>query len=199
MPGQSLKESDLCDAFNASRTPVRDAVMRLSESSLVDILPYKDNRVSYINMKNLKQLIYARAAVEERMIRDFASQDNDLLLEDMFHAIRRQEIIVTQKNFEPFEFFDVDREFHRIWYKATNNEAIYDFFHFHPDYTRLRILDMRIGKDYEVLIQEHIEIARMIKKKDYDNIYNHILKHLMGCYNRTLEKEGIQPSGFLHF
>lgn len=199
MPGSTLKESDICKAFNASRTPVREALMRLSEKSLVDILPYKDNRVSLINMKNIKQLLYARAAVEERLIKDFISLNNPLLIEDMDHTLRRQQITISQKNYKLFDFLQMDMDFHHIWYRATDNEAIFEFFSNHEDYMRLRILDMKTGKDCNKIIEEHKKIEEIIINKDLDNLYPAILEHRMGCYNRTLEKERIKPSGYLCF
>ncbi len=40
-PGETLLEANVCERFSASRTPVRTAFQRLSDSGLIQIIPYK--------------------------------------------------------------------------------------------------------------------------------------------------------------
>ena len=50
-PGEELNLQLLSTQLQVSRSPVRDALMRLSGDNLVDIFPQKGTRVSLINLK----------------------------------------------------------------------------------------------------------------------------------------------------
>ena len=73
---------------------------RLADQNLVDIMKYQEIRVSLINLDSVKQFIYARTAIEERVIRDFMAKDEALLIEDVDHLIRKQSIVFEQEKFK---------------------------------------------------------------------------------------------------
>ena len=72
-PGEQLSEHDLCQRFSLSRTPVRSLLQRLQENGLIQIIPRSGSRVTRLNMKVIKQLIYERVAVESMVLRDFVA------------------------------------------------------------------------------------------------------------------------------
>ena len=50
-PGQVLKERELCDILSISRTPIREALLRLQEDGLVEIFPQAGTYVSRISIE----------------------------------------------------------------------------------------------------------------------------------------------------
>jgi len=56
-PGDSLNEKKLAEEFGVSRTPIREALIRLSAENLVTIIPNSGTRVSDINLIDFQQLI----------------------------------------------------------------------------------------------------------------------------------------------
>ena len=98
-PGMPFSENDVCEMYKASRTPVRTALQRLADKGLIDLLPYQKTRVSKIDLEAVKQLIYSRAAIEDRGIRDFMTLDDPLLIEDVEHLIRKQQIVLASEDF----------------------------------------------------------------------------------------------------
>ena len=78
-PGESLREQDLCERFDASRTPVRSALERLSEENLVQFIPYKGAVTTLLHFSDIYQLILMRIVLESKVVVDFARNADPLL------------------------------------------------------------------------------------------------------------------------
>ena len=76
-PGQLIKETEICERFSVSRTPVRDALRLLQEQGFVITVPYRGIYVTLLSLSNIKQMIYMRVAVETMVIRDFRDTVDD--------------------------------------------------------------------------------------------------------------------------
>ncbi len=63
-PGQRLVEKALCDELGVSRTPLREALNRLSHEDLVSFQPHAGYRVAAITLEGFRNLIELRAVVE---------------------------------------------------------------------------------------------------------------------------------------
>lgn len=63
-PGEKLSEEALCQRFEVSRTPVREALLKLSSTGLVEILPRRGARVMQIGLKNLLEMFELMAELE---------------------------------------------------------------------------------------------------------------------------------------
>ncbi len=197
MPGTQIVEADICDEFEASRTPVRTAMQRLSDKGLLEILPYKNSRVSLIDHKLVGQLIYARAAIEERVIRDFIDMDDPLLVEDVGHMIRKQRIVVGQESFGTDEFFKLDSDMHKIWFEATGRGMILDYFYSNNYYSRMRMLDMKELQDYKTIIEDHQALYDMIRTKDVDKIHSLVYNHLNSGYERVIARKDDELASYI--
>ena len=67
-PGQEIGIQSLAEDFGVSRSPVRDALLRLGRDRLVDIFPQKGTRVAYLDRDIIMQERFLRAAVETRVL-----------------------------------------------------------------------------------------------------------------------------------
>ena len=63
-PGQALTEKDLARRYRSSRTPVREAALRLQEERLLRIVPNRGYFVSQITLQELNDVYEYRTAVE---------------------------------------------------------------------------------------------------------------------------------------
>jgi len=197
MPGSQIVEADICDEFEASRTPVRTAMQRLSDKGLLEILPYRNSRVSLIDTEVVGQLIYARAAIEERVIRDFIDMDDPLLVEDVGHMIRKQQIVISQDSFGPEDFYRLDSDMHRIWFSATGRVQILEFFYSNNYYSRMRMLDMKELKDYKTIIEDHQALYDMISNRRVESIHSLVYDHLNSGFARVIARKDTELSGYL--
>lgn len=191
-PGALLSEKDLCDQYSASRTPVKTALNRLSAQGFINMKSYRQTTVRKINADEVLQLMYARVAIESRIIEDFLKKDTPLLFEDVAHVIRRQEIVISQPSVDPLEFHELDLAFHSTWYKAENKTRLLTLFSKNTDYVRLKILDYKRVQEYDVILREHKAIQECISSKDSSQLkkimHLHIYDHIAGLID-SMKKE----------
>ena len=67
-PGQLIGEKDLVDIAGIGRTPVREAIQRLSSEGLLQVLPRKGLMVTPLRRSDLSQIIEARRVLERLMV-----------------------------------------------------------------------------------------------------------------------------------
>ncbi|WP_283134453.1 GntR family transcriptional regulator [Rhizohabitans arisaemae] len=63
LPGHPLDIGELAEEFGTSRTPVRDALHRLSHENLVEISPRSQSRVAAVTLQDLIDLLNLREAI----------------------------------------------------------------------------------------------------------------------------------------
>src|SRR6202008_1076423 len=90
-PGEALSEAEIPPPSGLSRTPVREAILKLSDEGLVDIFPQSGINVSRIPMAALPEAIAVRKALEEtttRITARLATQSQVLALHSMLERQR---------------------------------------------------------------------------------------------------------------
>ncbi len=183
-PGSSISESELCNRFHVSRTPIRSVLQRLQENGLVNITPYKGTTVTLLDFDIINQIIYQRVAVETMVIRDFMSICNPMLLEKIRYAVRRSEILI-EGDFEVSDFYDIDSQMHEIWFHETNKPYLWDLIQkSQSNYSRFRMLDIVEVHNFKEIVSEHRELLDIIKRKDVPAIEPLLSKHLYGGITR---------------
>ena len=124
-PGQILNEDALCNTLNISRTPVREAISRLSQENLIEIIPKKALRVSGIKLSDLNGIYETRLFMEPQLILTYGRfADKDKLLQFM-KSISDVEIKTTS----PVEYTKMDMEFHQFIFmlgQSTYFKKFYD-------------------------------------------------------------------------
>jgi DNA-binding GntR family transcriptional regulator len=85
-PGLEIRENELATRFGVSKSPVRDALMRLEREGLVITLPRQGYRVSPVSLADVQDMFHLRDALEracmERIVR--RASDEQLAQLDQF-------------------------------------------------------------------------------------------------------------------
>src|SRR5205814_5800505 len=68
-PGDAIAEKEIAQARGVSRTPVREALLRLADESLIEIFPQSGTFVARIPVDVLPEAILGRKALEETTAR----------------------------------------------------------------------------------------------------------------------------------
>lgn len=95
-PGTALGEQMLADRYGVSRTPVREAIIRLNEERLVDVFPQQGTFVSRLDITLIPEAVVIRQALEGATVQSAAqiASDadvrllDDILAEQRFHRDR---------------------------------------------------------------------------------------------------------------
>ena len=64
-PGEPISESELARSYGFSRTPVREAVLKLADEGLIEIFPQSGTFTARIPLAALPEAIVIRKALEE--------------------------------------------------------------------------------------------------------------------------------------
>ena len=67
-PGELIAEKDLMDKAGIGRTPVREAIQKLSAEGLLQVLPRKGLMVTPVRRSDLSQIIEARRVLERLLV-----------------------------------------------------------------------------------------------------------------------------------
>lgn len=188
-PSDEISEADLCKRFDASRTPVRTAIQRLSDIDLVEIAPYQYTRVSLIDYSCAKQMIFMRIVMESRILSDFIDKADEFLIEDLDHIIRKQDILL-KGSFVAEDFYKLDTAFHSTFFRVMDALEIWRLMQESVHYTRLRMLDIVEVRDFLTIVEEHKEILNMVREKRKDGISTLLSAHLNGGLIRIKERSG---------
>jgi len=132
--GTFVTEAEVCRAIGTSRTPVREALLRLESDGLLQIVPKKGAYVSPITEAQVEAVMQARALVEDWCARRAASHGT-LLAAELHRLVAQQ----AEAQRDPIAFIELDREFHRTIVRAAGNPVLADF------YESLRDRQLRMG------------------------------------------------------
>ena len=82
-PGEQVSAAKLAERYQVSRTPVREALVKLETEGLVDIFPQSKSVISRINLHRARQEWFIRSTLELGMVDAFfdklTEQDIDLM------------------------------------------------------------------------------------------------------------------------
>ena len=179
-PGQLISENEICERFNVSRTPVRNALRLLEDQNFLIVVPYRGIYVTLLNLTEIKQMIYMRFSVEVMILDDFINlSSNSGLIEDIEYMIRKQENIIKEPDFLPEQFYRLDAKMHEIWFEATKKKKLWEWIQAQKiHYTRFRMLDFVTETDFTRIVKEHKNILTLIKSKDSTGLKNTLKEHL---------------------
>ena len=177
LPGTRLVLTELEEKMGVGRGPIRDALMRLDKSGLVQNIPYKGAVVtlppSFREMEHIYQLrIQVESVLAMEAMR--VASDSDIA--------QLEEIASAMENSSPEEpyFFYKDREFHRTLYaisKMHHLQAIVDHL---LDYVEA-FLNLRhyASADKELFIQQHSVIIQALKDHNKNILVETLKENIM--------------------
>src|SRR6266404_8014560 len=88
-PGTVLRQEQLSEQFNVSRTPIREALRRLAALGLVSFVPNRGVRVRTISREDLHEAFMVRAELESLATEVAATKMTAEDLEDLGECERR--------------------------------------------------------------------------------------------------------------
>ena len=186
-PGAVFNEIEICKELNVSRTPVREAIIRLTEEKLVTIFPQKGLIVSKIDLALVEEAVFMRVLCETEVIKEICQYGLcDDLIKELEKNIKYQEINLKYEN-NYYEFYQLDNEFHKIIFEYAGKPNTWEIINkFSNHFNRLRLIDVFEKKNLRKSLEEHIEIINILKNKKVKKIDNFLLKN-MTKYKKEIE------------
>lgn len=180
-PGTPLSENELAAHFSVSRNPVHEALGRLSQGSLIEIVPQKGTFVTKISVNSLYEICFLRCAIECQAAENLSTMSAALfrkIVKKLETCIRKQEKCCGGKKGMNTKFIELDDDFHKLvcdmsgteiaWIVLQDNKANLD---------RIRYISMDHISSVDHLYEEHSKIFEAIKKRDQALTIELLKKH----------------------
>ena len=174
-PGTWISEIDLTSMLQVSRTPVREAIARLADVGLVQVVPQVGTRVALISLSAVEQARFVREAVELAAFETACS----LPVRDV-HALR--DLLVTQRQAQQDDdidaFFVADEAFHQQIFTLAGYPDVWEGIQqMKIQLDRLRRLSLPDPANLENLIREHQLIVEALEAGDVAEGRNRVSAH----------------------
>lgn len=134
--GELLTEGGLADAVGVSRTPVREALLRLEGAGLVKLYPKRGALVLPVLPQEINDVLEARELVETHAAAKVWPRRKELVadLEPLLQLMRKH-----RRRGDAKSFLEADRAFHEAIVAAAGNEILTNL------YLSLRDRQVRMG------------------------------------------------------
>ena len=178
-PGEPIAEKDISAQFGVSRTPVREAVLRLASERLIEIIPQFGTFVGRIPLDALQEASVIRKALEEVTVRGAAQRATGAQLAKVNANLDLQRDVVAAGNFDAFR--KADDALHALFAEIAGFPGIWTVVQAQKiqvdRYCHLML--PRPGRMAR-LIREHVAICDAIREGDPDRAVKELHDHLDG-------------------
>lgn len=166
-PGTVIRKGAICEQLGVSRSPVAEALAKLSAEGLVDVIPQSATKVSCFSMDEIREASFLRQALEIAAVEKVAQERTAEQLAALTRNIRMQELLVADKDF--VGFYQADEEFHTLLMNFTGFNGVSQVLEsVSLHLTRVRMLALpEEGRPIKTL-KEHNAILAAIKDQDPD-------------------------------
>ena len=196
-PGCIVSEADVGAKFGSSRTPVREAFMRLREAGLVTTLPSRGNFVSHLNRDKILEAQFLREALEMANIKRLV----DIGLPDKSRSAIRHNLelqAAAAESADSLGFARHDDAFHLLLANATGYPRAAEVLEREKmALDRLRVLSLSDVAHLTTLLEEHRALFDAICRQDLETAlkvgeihFRSILKVLSNLVSQQAEYFG---------
>lgn len=185
VPGDRFTENDMCQRLAMSRTPVRQALLRLQQEGLVEVLFRNGWRVLPFDFDRFDQLYDLRVVLETEAVRRLCEgqiRGDESRSEAIVAALSsRWRVPRARRITDPHEVCLMDEQFHLSLMEATGNS---EMLRVHQDITnRIRIirrLDFTQRPRIHATYEEHASIIEAIAASRTDMSVQRLRLHIEG-------------------
>ena len=192
-PGEAINEKVLAKRYHGSRTPVREAVMRLQQENLLRLVPNKGYFVGHITIHELNEMYEYRAELEGFCAELAARRWRDpALMERMTELAGIHYRTDDRTSYE--HFIEADTEFHVGIAQMTRNRLVLRAIReVRCLMERIMFAAIDIGYYGEVPAREHTEIMAAIQNRDAAAARKLMVQHIVGSKDKVLQLAAGRP------
>lgn len=182
-PGTLLRDKELALQLGVSRTPIREALLRLEDEGLVQTKPNRSTHVSTIDFHSAFHL-YSIVWTLERLALNqaFGSITNDHI-QTMAEANER--FLQNMKNRNRLAALDADNDFHSVYVKLSQNKELEKIIsEIKHKLKRLDLYYFEKVKNAVLSYEEHLQIIEALKQKDLALAINAVEHNWKNSFSR---------------
>ena len=194
-PGEALTEKVLAKIYRGSRTPIREAALRLQQERLLRIVPNRGYFISQITLQDLNEIYEYRTAVECTAA-ELAAQKG--VEAETAAELRKQGAIFyrTDDRESYVSFIEADTAFHMGIARLSRNQMLVRAIGDARCYME-RIMYAAIDIHYygEAPQREHLEILKAVQERNPALARQRMYDHVMESKGKVLRLASSNPVG----
>ncbi|MGP9818877.1 GntR family transcriptional regulator [Salinarimonas sp. NSM] len=198
-PGMRLSEVETARALDASRTPVREAFIRLAEAGLIEVRPHRGTFVAKLDRKRILEARFIREALEVAVATRLA--ETGPAPEEEGVTARCRDLIEHMRTLaqarDQLAFNEADDRFHQILAAATGYGRIATLVRAEEAHgVRIRVLSLAKDETYARIVREHTAILDAIEAHDPAGAAAAVRAHLNNIHGFIAEAAAAHPDYF---
>ncbi|MCK0473138.1 GntR family transcriptional regulator [Halalkalibacter sp. APA_J-10(15)] len=176
-PGTNISEKDISERLNVSRTPVREAFLKLVQDQLLEVYPQRGSFVTFIDLNHVEEARFIREHLERAVLETACDEFDQSALAKLEVNIHMQRKCVEMKDYE--QFFQLDEQFHQTIASGCNKNRVWNIIqHVNVHLNRVRLLSLVENYDWDPILEQHEILLKGIKQKNKSIVKEMIIKHL---------------------
>ncbi|MFA1710623.1 GntR family transcriptional regulator [Peribacillus frigoritolerans] len=182
-PGQQLRDKELAEQLGVSRTPIREALLRLEDEGFVETKPSRSTIVSPIRFEgvlNIYSIVWTLEKLAMEQAFDFIEERHLFEMEATNHEVKNaidegNQIVAVQK----------DNDFHSIYINlSTNDELKRILSGLKQKLTRMELFYFNQVSDVHLSVDEHDQIIQALRNGSLSMVLEVIEKNWKESYLR---------------
>ncbi len=180
-PGEQLRERQLAEQMGVSKTPIREALVRLEKEGLVTVAPYRGAVVRGYTHADVREIYELRELLEGWCARNAAMRIGDADESALRANVRRSREMLDAGRTEALPaLFD---DFDRILYRQAAGHRIGDLLvELDLHLERLGNLTVEVPGRLDASVRQHGEILLAIVKRDPAGAESACREHIRSVY-----------------
>ncbi len=194
-PGTMISPQGIDGLLGVSRTPVREAFIRLQGENLLDVAPQKGTAVALIDLDRVYQERFIREALEVENLRRFVPAASEQTIADMRNNILLQKD--AMQNGRCLEYKELDDQFHQLAFETTHEELSADIVRqVNGHYDRIRLITAWEGNIAFNAIEEHSRLVDCVEQRDVERAQQLLRSHRQQLWVQERSLMELYPDDF---
>jgi DNA-binding GntR family transcriptional regulator len=179
---QKITDVEFADEFKVSKTPIRDALLKLKGEGLIDIVPRSGTFVFKFSEEDLMALCEARLIFEEGALRKAFRDNNIKLINELSQGVKEQQQLIPSEAVS--KYLRLDRLFHDIFFSLAGNVYLQQAHSLIFDRINVLRAYLTLTPDFIThSIASHAKMLEYIMADDIDSACQRLKKHIFGTFN----------------
>jgi DNA-binding GntR family transcriptional regulator len=171
--GAQVSEAQLAQQLGVSKTPVREALLRLKGEGLVEIHPQRGSFVFRLEPDQVAQLCRYRAMVETAALREAVAESRRALVKQMSRCVA--EMKVSEKARDLKALARIDMDFHGQFLNFCPNDYLKSGY----DVIRSQLAALRHRSPIANAVQSHQVLVDAVADGDVDAACALLVEHVL--------------------
>lgn len=177
--GDLISEGEVADRLNISRTPVREAFLRLQAEGFMKLYPKRGAMITPIARSEARDVIDARGVLETHAVRQATAspERTERLVAELRENLQLQDERIAERDLGGYALADAD--FHAAIIRSGDNALIAHFYSTLYD-RQVRMARSSVSTDIiaDDVVGEHVALLDAIEARDPDRFAALLEEHL---------------------